>query len=177
MLRSSFDSNVEWKYQWPHQDAMTHVVGFRDAPQRVVFPIEFDLMSYCGGPYATDGSGGYRNPGVWVSKTHYDRLVHFAHGLLLLQPMCELVKRWMPISGVRAIVVAGAFLAVLSTVYELIEWLIAVVMDPEAAERYNGQQGDLFDAQKDMALALLGTWLAGLALAWAVQQRAARVIG
>lgn len=96
------------------------------------------------------------------SRNHYDRLVHFAHGLLLLQPTRELVTRWMRVDGLRAIIIAIALLAVLSTIYELIEWLIAVVMSPEAAELYNGQQGDMFDAQKDMALALLGSTFAAL---------------
>jgi putative membrane protein len=95
-------------------------------------------------------------------RNHYDRLVHFAHGLLLLEPMRELAMRWLRIDGVRSVIVAGAFLAVLSTVYELAEWLIAVVMDSEQAEMYNGQQGDMFDAQKDMALALLGSTISGL---------------
>jgi putative membrane protein len=52
-----------------------------------------------------------------------------------------------------------AFLGVLSKVYELAEWLIAIGLSPAAAENYNGQQGDPFDAQKDMALALVGSLL------------------
>ena len=43
-----------------------------------------------------------------------------------------------------------------SRVYEWLEWGIARAQSPEAAEAYNGQQGDIWDAQKDMALAALG---------------------
>ena len=44
-----------------------------------------------------------------------------------------------------------------SMVYELFEWLLTVVMTSEEADYYNGQQGDIWDAQKDMALAMLGS--------------------
>lgn len=43
-----------------------------------------------------------------------------------------------------------------SALYELFEWGIAIGLAPGAAEAYNGQQGDQWDAQKDMALATLG---------------------
>ncbi|WP_265088482.1 DUF2238 domain-containing protein [Psychrobacter immobilis] len=47
-----------------------------------------------------------------------------------------------------------------SLLYELLEWGIAATLSPEAAEAYNGQQGDIWDAHKDMALALLGGLIA-----------------
>lgn len=43
-----------------------------------------------------------------------------------------------------------------SLVYEWIEWALAMTMSPEQAEAYNGQQGDMWDAHKDMFLAFLG---------------------
>ena len=42
-----------------------------------------------------------------------------------------------------------------SMIYELFEWLLTIVMTPDAADNYNGQQGDMWDAQKDMAMALV----------------------
>lgn len=47
-----------------------------------------------------------------------------------------------------------------SALYELFEWGVAVVMAPDAAEVYNGQQGDMWDPHKDMALATLGALVA-----------------
>ncbi len=35
-------------------------------------------------------------------------------------------------------------------------------MSPEAAEKYNGQQGDMWDAHKDMLMATIGTIIYGL---------------
>ena len=52
---------------------------------------------------------------------------------------------------------AWLFVQTGSMIYELFEWLLTVVMTSEEADYYNGQQGDIWDAQKDMALAMLGS--------------------
>jgi putative membrane protein len=44
----------------------------------------------------------------------------------------------------------------MSAGYELIEWLVAVVFTPNWADQFLGQQGDIFDGQKDMSLATAG---------------------
>ena len=54
--------------------------------------------------------------------------------------------------AVQAIVATGAL-------YEILEWAISLTLAPDAVEAYNGQQGDMFDPQKDQALALLGSLL------------------
>ena len=53
-----------------------------------------------------------------------------------------------------------------SLVYEWAEWAIALMLSPEAAEAYNGQQGDPWDAHADMLLATLGALAA-----WPVRGR------
>lgn len=97
-------------------------------------------------------------------RNHYDRVVHLGFGLLLVKPVGELISRWMPLGNGQALFVTVLVLATLSKVYELIEWLFAIIMSPDAAELYNGQQGDMFDAHKDMGLALVGAMLAALIL-------------
>jgi len=54
-----------------------------------------------------------------------------------------------------------AFMTILSMsmIYEVFEWSISIFLSPEDAEAYNGQQGDYWDAQKDMALASLGAFI------------------
>ncbi len=47
-----------------------------------------------------------------------------------------------------------------SGIYEVFEWLLTLVMSPQDAESYNGQQGDPWDAQKDIAIAMIGSLLA-----------------
>jgi putative membrane protein len=43
--------------------------------------------------------------------------------------------------------------------YEIFEWSLTLALAPEDAGAYNGEQGDMFDAQKGMALAGLGAVL------------------
>ena len=52
-----------------------------------------------------------------------------------------------------AVVMAWMMIQTGSLIYELFEWLLTIVMTAEEADYYNGQQGDMWDAQKDMALA------------------------
>jgi len=89
-------------------------------------------------------------------RNQYDRLVHFLFGLMMLIPLREIYSRW--INCPRKILTLLAFLTILSLsmLYEVFEWSISIFLSPEDAEAYNGQQGDYWDAQKDMVLAILG---------------------
>jgi putative membrane protein len=114
--------------------------------------------------------------GFWVqdlmglSRNHYDRLVHFAFGLLLAWPFREVLVR---AAGVRE---SWSWLLTLVTVlgfsgfYEALEAIVAVVVSPELGAAYLGTQGDEWDAQKDTALAFVGAALA-MSVAWQVQRR------
>jgi putative membrane protein len=64
-----------------------------------------------------------------------------------------------------ALYIALESVLAVSALYEILEWLITLTMEGSLATAYNGQQGDLWDAQKDMALAGLGALLAAGALA------------
>jgi putative membrane protein len=66
----------------------------------------------------------------------------------------------------RKISILLAFLTILSMsmLYEVFEWSISIFMSPEDVEAYNGQQGDYWDAQKDMALAFSGALIMFLIL-------------
>ena len=102
------------------------------------------------------------NDAFGFERNHYDRLVHLCFGLLVFFPARELAMRLMGVRNGWSFVVAVGLIVVLSTVYELVEWVVAVVMSPDAAERYNGQQGDIWDAHADMALALGGAVFSAL---------------
>lgn len=97
-------------------------------------------------------------------RNHYDRLVHFSFGMLLLHPIAEGLARYTRLSRGWATYVAIEFVLAGSALYEVFEWGLTLVMAGEGADAYNGQQGDMWDAQKDMALALLGALVAGLVL-------------
>lgn len=96
-----------------------------------------------------------------LSRNHYDRLVHFAFGLLLLRPLGELTLSSAPRLGpVARGWLCVANIAACSVIYETLEWWVAVLVDPQAGTAFLGTQGDVWDAQKDSALACLGGFLA-----------------
>jgi putative membrane protein len=92
-------------------------------------------------------------------RNHYDRLVHFAFGLLLVLPLWEFCEDRLRLRAFWT--AAGAICIVLaaSAAYEIAEWAVAMIFAPDWAEAYNGQQGDAWDAQRDMALAWAGSIL------------------
>jgi len=92
-------------------------------------------------------------------RNHYDRLVHFAFGALSVVPVAEMARRWGGLETRGAALVALGWVLAISCLYEIFEWLLTIVAAGETADRYNGQQGDIWDAQKDMALATLGAIL------------------
>lgn len=63
---------------------------------------------------------------------------------------------------ILSIFIAIQFVMATSLFYELIEWWIVMGLSPEDAENYNGQQGDQWDAHKDMFLATVGAILTGI---------------
>jgi putative membrane protein len=90
-------------------------------------------------------------------RNHYDRLCHFAFGLLWLSPVWEVLVRQLRISHWRAAFLGVLCLMACSAFYEMIEWSITLVLAPADANSFNGQQGDTWDSQKDMFVALLGS--------------------
>lgn len=98
------------------------------------------------------------------TRNHYDRLVHLAYGLLAVLPVSEALRRHGGLSRRLSLYVAVESVLAVSLLYELFEWLLALTMAGPAAAAYNGQQGDMWDAQKDMALALLGALISATVL-------------
>lgn len=90
-------------------------------------------------------------------RNQYDRLAHFLYGALLLPAVVELLEVKAPPRGVSwRIVLPVLFITSHSVIYETIEWLAAEVFGGDLGQAYLGTQGDVWDAQKDMALATLG---------------------
>ena len=83
-------------------------------------------------------------------------LVHFAFGLLMVYPLWRFIEQHARLSSLWAATGAMCVVMAASAGYEIVEWMMAVLFAPDWAEAYNGQQGDLWDAQKDMALATAG---------------------
>lgn len=90
------------------------------------------------------------------TRNHYDRLVHFAFGLCSVPLVVEALRRHGGLSLTAALWIAAGVSLAVGALYEIFEWGLAIVMAGPTADAYNGQQGDIWDAQKDMALAFLG---------------------
>jgi putative membrane protein len=97
-------------------------------------------------------------------RNHFDRLVHFAFGALWVRPIWEICTRYFRVPRRFAYYAAFEFVLAFSMLYELVEWGLSLTLAGADADAYNGQQGDLWDAQKDMSCALLGASLALLVL-------------
>jgi putative membrane protein len=111
-------------------------------------------------------TGGEGNP--LAGRNHYDRFAHFTYGLLLMPAACELIDARMPPRGLWRWLMPLLFIMSHSVIYEMIEWIAAVLFGGELGVAYLGTQGDEWDAQKDMSLAtfgamlgLLGVWVRG----------------
>jgi putative membrane protein len=100
------------------------------------------------------------------TRNHYDRFVHLMFGLLAVAPLAVLLERRSRLARRAAALVACSALLAASGLYEVFEWLLTIAVAPDQAETYNGQQGDAFDAQKDMALAALGAAVTTFLRAW-----------
>jgi putative membrane protein len=110
------------------------------------------------------------------ARNHYDRVVHFAFGLLLALPVWEFLGRVVGLQGRWRAVFTVDVIVVASVAYEVIEWLAALVLAPDAGDRFVGLQGDLFDPVKDIALGGLGAILAMLSTMRLRSRRAAEPV-
>ncbi len=100
-------------------------------------------------------------------RNHYDRLVHICFGLLFVYPFARFFQRQLNARGCWPAVLAVCVVMAAGAVYEIAEWAVAMAFAPDWADAYNGQQGDPWDAQRDMALAAVGVIFGvGLDAAW-----------
>ncbi|SMC84636.1 DUF2238 domain-containing protein [Lentzea albidocapillata] len=108
--------------------------------------------------------------GFWVqdwfdlARNHYDRFAHFVQGFVPAVLAREILLRRTPLrpGGWLFFLVLCVCLA-FSATYELGEWLAAVVAG-SGADEFLGTQGDVWDTQWDMFMALLGALVAQLVL-------------
>ena len=111
------------------------------------------------------------------TRNQFDRAIHFAYGLLLAYPVREVFLRVVDVKGFWGYFLPLDLTMSTSMIYELIEWAYAAYFGGEAGAAYLGTQGDVWDAQKDMALATVGGILAmtlTAAINWSSQRDFAR---
>ena len=109
--------------------------------------------------------------GFWMqrvfgfSRNHYDRIGHLAQGFVPAIIAREILVRRSPLRpGKWLFVIVLCVCLAISACYEFIEWWSALI-GGSAAEAFLGTQGDPFDTQADMLMALIGAFLAQALLA------------
>jgi putative membrane protein len=113
--------------------------------------------------YAKVPAGFWVQEALDLGRNPYDKLGHFMQGFVPAIAAREVLLRGRHVAGPRmlAFLVVCVVLAV-SASYELIEWAAALALG-QGADEFLGTQGDPWDTQSDMAMALLGA-IAALAL-------------
>ena len=109
--------------------------------------------------YAQVPVGAWLNDLLHLGRNHFDRIVHFSFGFLLAYPMEETFRllgraRGWVLYYLPVITVLG-----LSALWEIFEAWVTQAVHPELGLAYLGAQGDVWDAQKDMAAAMYGSIL------------------
>ena len=96
--------------------------------------------------------------GQWLGseRNMYDRLVHLLFGVLFVYPLREISVRIANAKGFWGYFVPFMIISAFAGFYEILEWGAAISVDPEAGAAFLGSQGDIWDAQKDMVLAVIG---------------------
>lgn len=115
--------------------------------------------------YAEVPAGFWFRDLLGLSRNHYDRLGHFFQGFVPALVARELLLRRTPLrpGGWLSTLVTSVALAI-SALYELVEWLAAVLLG-QGADAFLGTQGDPWDTQWDMFMCLVGALVAQLLLA------------
>jgi len=101
-----------------------------------------------------------------LSRNHFDRVGHFVQGLTVGLMTREVLLRQTTLGkrlGVPLLTVA--FALAFSSLYELVEWWVVLLFYPAHGPEWLGMQGDPWDAQRDMLMALLGAIVATSLLA------------
>jgi putative membrane protein len=90
-----------------------------------------------------------------LERNHYDRLVHFLFGLLLFRMIFEIIIHY--VYQIKfALLFTFSLIVTISTLYEILEWMAAILFHPELGIAFLGTQGDVWDSQKDILAAIMG---------------------
>ncbi|HEU4579856.1 MAG TPA: DUF2238 domain-containing protein [Polyangiaceae bacterium] len=126
--------------------------------------------------YALTPLGNWAKEAFGLSRNHYDRVGHVALGVFPVLLARELLLRTSPLQRGKWL----AFLSVsvvfaFAAFWELLEWWTTLIVASDVGQAFLGSQGDVWDAQWDMLLALIGAVLSLLVLARLHDRSMARV--
>ena len=114
--------------------------------------------------YAQVPLGEWARETFELQRNNYDRIGHIAQGFIPAILMREILLRCSPlVRGKWLFTVTICICLAFSAAFELFEWLVAIIINEEA-KSFLATQGDPWDTQWDMFLALLGATTAYLTL-------------
>lgn len=132
---------------------------------RLLFVHAIILMVGVHYTYAEVPLGYWMEDWFGFARNNYDKIGHLAQGFIPAMLFRELLLRSSPLrQGKLLFVLVVASCLAVSASYELIEWAAAVNMG-QSADAFLGTQGDTWDTQSDMLMALIGAICAQLMLA------------
>jgi putative membrane protein len=124
--------------------------------------------------YANVPAGEWIKQAFHTLRNDYDRVVHFAFGLLLSYPQREILVRRLRMNSAWASWITVWLMLGYGAMYEEIEAIAAVTLSPDAGDAFLGLQGDPWDTHKDMFMGFLGAAIAMGITAVLVRRRTAR---
>ncbi|TDR41578.1 putative membrane protein [Tahibacter aquaticus] len=107
-----------------------------------------------------------------VSRNHFDRIVHFLYGVLITPMAVQLLDARAPQRGMWRWLLPWLFVVSHATLFEIVEAAAAGVFGGDLGQAYVGMQGDVWDSQKDSALAAVGAALAVAFARWRTRRKA-----
>jgi putative membrane protein len=157
--------------------AIMYVRGIRLSNLGYVFASVLLFLHTVGGHYTFE-----RVPFGWVTRTfdfernHFDRVAHFSVGFYAFGLAELLIGRRLVIRPWVAYLFGIFCIGTVAALYEIIEWIYAAVEGGSAGAAFLGSQGDIWDAQKDMAADISGALFASAVfmLRQALRARAVR---
>jgi putative membrane protein len=116
--------------------------------------------------YAEEPFFSWLRDAGYFSRNHFDRVGHFFQGLTPALLTRELLLRTTNVGRGCLLTLLGVSVALaFSACYELIEWWWVLAFYPTSGPEWLGMQGDPWDAQGDMLMALCGGLVSALLLA------------
>lgn len=158
------------RFDWLIQNAMPSLFAglliasysrFRFSPLSYLLMTFFMTLHVIGAhyTYAQVPLGDWMKDAFGLSRNCFDRVVHFGFGLLMTYPLREMLLRQLKVNRALANFLSLSGVLAFSAGWEILESWLAQVVSPGSGAAYLGAQGDLWDAQNDIAEAFYGAVL------------------